>query len=245
VQHRRAAAAGVALLVAGWAGAAIGSAAGASTTASTTTSTTAGGPLTKADYELLKGISSESKVGSVRIVGTIKQGSTTLTFNLLVNGDGEGGGTFVQDGSTIQLKRVGTLLYFDAPTTFWSHHGTKAQAKKYGGKWIEVSALTSQFQSFDQFLNASDLVTAVFSGHTTPLSVSKPVTYEHHKVVIVTDTVVHNGKATTGELYLADQRAALAYKILTKGPKLNDTIVFSHYGKAVSISTPPEPINLS
>jgi len=30
-----------------------------------------------------------------------------------------------------------------------------------------------------------------------------------------------------------------------KGPTENGSIVFSSYGRAVSISTPPEPINLT
>ena len=47
---------------------------------------------------------------------------------------------------------------------------TKSQTKSYGGKWIEVSALDSRFQSFDHFLDAGDLVSAVFQGHTTPLA---------------------------------------------------------------------------
>jgi hypothetical protein len=184
-------------------------------------------------------------VGSVRINGSIKQGKTSITLNLLVNGNGEGGGSFVQDGSTIKLSRVGPLLYFNAPTKFWAKHATAAQTKTYGGKWIEVSALNTQFESFDQFLNAGDLVAAVFAGHTTPLKVSRATKYEGHKVVIVSDTIVSKGKKSTGQIYISDKGAARALKIVDKSPTEDGVIVFSHYGKAVSIVTPPEPINLT
>ena len=134
---------------------------------STTTTTT---NASLADTWLIKAIGAENKLGSVKINGTVVQGKTTIKLSLLVNGDGEGGGTFIQDGSKIQLKRVGPLLYFDAPKSFWLHSSTATEAAKYGGKWIEVSALDSRFESFDQFLDAGDLVTAVFQGHTTPLA---------------------------------------------------------------------------
>jgi hypothetical protein len=128
-----------------------------STKSTTTTTTNA----SVADNWLIKAIGAENKLGSVKINGTVVQGKTTIKLSLLVNGDGEGGGTFIQQGSKIQLKRVGPLLYFDAPKSFWLHSSTATEAAKYGGKWIEVSALDSRFESFDQFLDAGDLVTAV------------------------------------------------------------------------------------
>ena len=103
----------------------------------------------------------------MHINGNIVQGKTSIVLSLLVNGDGEGGGSFTQEGSRIQLKRVGPLLYFNAPKKYWASHANAAQTKAYGGKWIEVSALDARFQSFDQFLNAGDLAAAVFQGYTT------------------------------------------------------------------------------
>jgi hypothetical protein len=198
-----------------------------------------------ADLWLLKAIGSETKIGSVRIQGSITQGSHTISLSLLVNGNGDGGGTFVQSGSVIKLKRVGPLLYFNAPKKFWASHATKAETKSYGGKWIDVSATDTRFKSFDQFLNAGDLVTAVFEGHPTPLTVSAPTTYKGHPVVIVSDTFGTTGKTTTSSLYVASTGKPVVYRIVDKSPSEKGSIVFSRYGKPVSISTPPEPINLS
>ena len=131
-------------------------------------------PGTPTDAWLKKATAAEAKVGSVHINGNIVQGKTGIVLSLLVNGDGEGGGSFTQAGSRIQLKRVGPLLYFNAPKKYWASHANAAQTKAYGGKWIEVNALDARFQSFDQFLNAGDLTAAVFQGYTRPLAVSKP-----------------------------------------------------------------------
>jgi lipocalin len=241
---------GAALILGVWTTASSASLAKSHTTTTTTTTTVppSNTPVTTvsaADTWLLRAIGAEDKVGSVRIMGSIKQGKTKISLNLLVNDDGEGGGTFVQDGSKIQLKRVGPLLYFNAPTKFWAAHATKSQTSSYGGKWIEVSALDSRFQSFDQFLDASDLVTAVFQGHTNPLTLSRPTTYQGHKVVIVGDSVTVKGKKDSGEMYVATTGPAIVYKIIDMSTNEDGVITFSHYGKAVSITVPPEPINLS
>jgi hypothetical protein len=215
------------------------------TSTTVTSSTTPTTTVSPADTWLIRAIGAEAKLGSVRINGTIDQGKTAITLSLRVNGDGEGGGTFVQQGSKIQLKRVGTLLYFNAPSKFWSAHSSKAQTKEYGGKWIEVSALDSRFQSFDQFLNAGDLVAAVFQGHTTPLTLSKETTLEGHKVFIVGDTVKVKGKKSSGEMYILATGRPYVLRIVDKGPAESGTINFTDYGRAVSIVIPPEPINLS
>jgi hypothetical protein len=214
----------------------------------TTTTTTAPATTTtvsQADTWLLKAIGAEAQLGSVRILGNVQQSTGDIILSLDVNGDGEGGGTFKQQGSTIQLRRIGTLLYFNAPAKFWAAHATAAQTKQYGGKWIEVSALDARFTSFDQFLNAGDLVAAVFQGHTTPLTVSRPTTYEGHKVVIVSDTVTIKGKKSSGKMYIQTKGQPYVLKIVDRGPTENSTIYFSNYSHAKSISAPPEPINLS
>jgi hypothetical protein len=215
-----------------------------STTTTTAAATTTTAAVSAADTWLIRAIGAEQKIGSVHITGDINQKPTKIKLSLTVNGDGEGGGTIVQDGSTIQLKLAGTLIYFKAPTKFWNGRSTKAEAKAYGGKWIEVSALNTEFESFDQFFNAADLVQALFQGHTTPLTLSKPTTLDGHKVVIVSDTVVAKGKRSTGHLWIADTGKPIVYKIEDSTPtEAATTITFSHYGKAVSITIPPEPIN--
>ncbi len=221
----------------------------------TTTTTTAKPPTTStslppgtspADRWVLKAITAEQRFGSVHISGKITQGKSTILLDLLVNGDGEGGGEFEQQGTLIKIERVGPLLYFNAPTKFWASHATAAQTKEFGGKWIEFSAVDARFTSFDQFLDAADLVTAVFQGHTAPLTLSRrPTTYAGHKVVIVKDTVVSKGKTSTGLMYIAAKGPAYVYKIVNDTPGEVSTVVFDHYGKGVTLTVPPNAINLS
>jgi hypothetical protein len=238
-------------------GASSGAATTTTTTSASTTTTAAGAatpattpstivaPSTPTDAWLRKAVAAETKVGSVHIHGHIAQGKTGIVLSLLVNGDGEGGGSFTQEGSTIQLKRVGTSLYFNAPTKYWASHANATQTKAYGGKWIVVSALDSRFQSFDQFLNAGDLAAAVFQGYTKPLTVSKPTTLNGHKVVVVSDTATAKGKRSSVQMYIAATGRPYVLKIVDQGPSQTTTLVFSSYGKPVAITTPPEPIDLT
>jgi hypothetical protein len=210
-----------------------------------TTPVTVVAPNTPTDAWLKKAIAAETKVGSVHINGNIVQGKTGIVLSLVVNGDGEGGGSFTQEGNRIQLKRVGPLLYFNAPKKYWASHANAAQTKAYGGKWIEVNALDARFQSFDQFLNAGDLAAAVFQGYTRPLTVSKPTTLNGHKVVIVSDTATAKGKKSSVQMYIAASGTPYVLKIIDRGATQTTTLNFTAYGKPVSISTPPEPINLT
>ncbi len=216
-----------------------------STTAKPATTTTTKPPGSSADRWVLKAITAEQHFGSVHISGKITQGKSTIVLDLLVNGDGEGGGEFEQQGAVIKIERVGPLLYFNAPTKFWASHATAAQTKEFGGKWIEFSAVDARFTSFDQFLDAADLVTAAFQGHTAPLTVSRPTTYAGHRVVIVKDTVVSKGKKSTGLMYIAAKGPAYVYKIVNHTPGDVSTVVFDHYGKGVTLTVPPNAINLT
>ena len=222
-----------------------GTAAARSTTTSAPSTTSTSIPPSRADTWLVKAIGAEQKVGSVRIDGKITQGKSVILLDLLVNGDGEGGGVFVQSGSIIRIERVGPLLYFNAPKKFWASHATAAQTNQYGGKWLEFSALDARFVSFDQFLSASDLVSAAFQGHPTPLGLGRATTFAGHKVVVVKDTVTTNGKKSTGLMYIAAKGRPVVYKIVNDTPGEVGTLVFSHYGRALPLTVPPDAINLS
>jgi hypothetical protein len=192
-----------------------------------------------------KAFDAEENLGSVHIEGKVTKGKSVTVLDLLVNGDGEGGGVFVQQGNVIKIERVGVMLYLDAPKRFWSTHASVAETNPYGGKWIELSALDSSFVSFDQFLDAADLVDAVFGGYTAPLTLRKPTGFGGHKVVVVKDTLGSTDKRSTGLMYIGTTSPHYVYKIVDDTPDQRSTLVFNNYGKAVPLTVPPEPIKIS
>jgi hypothetical protein len=215
------------------------------TTTAPKATTTTTKPLSKADQWLTKALKTEISVGSVHIDGSVKQGKKTIGFHLVVNGNGDGGGTFTQQGNTVHILRLGPLLYFKAPMAFWTKNAPPQQAQTYGGRWIELSSLDVRFQSFDQFLDAADLVAAVFQGHPRPLTVGKPTSYNGHQVVVVKEVARKNGKTSTGTMYIGASGKAYVYRILNDTPGDVSNLVFSNYGKAIPVTVPPNAINLT
>jgi hypothetical protein len=237
-----------------------GSVAGAQSPATTTTTTTTGsgaivpGRLSPAapgaqnsaaTTWVLKTIAAEKQMGSVHLDGAIKQGKAIISLHLTLDGDGDGTGQFTQAGNPIKLSRTGQLLYFNAPKKFWASHATTAQANEYGGKWLELSALDSSLASFDQFLNVSDLVAATFMGHATPLTVSLPTTFDHHKVVVVKEVATTSGRTVTSTMDIASTGQPYAYRIAISAPGDVSTLVFSKYSKAVKVTAPAHALNLT
>jgi hypothetical protein len=194
---------------------------------------------------VLRAIAAEKLMGSVHLDGTIKQGKSLVSLHLVLNGDGDGAGQFTQAGYPIKLSRTGQLLYFNASEKFWASHASKALAARYGGKWLEFSALDSSLASFDRFLNASDLVAATFTGHQTPLTLSQPTTFDHHKVVVVKDVSTTGGHTVTSTMDIASTGQPYVYRIADRSPTEVSTLVLSKYGKAVKVSAPAHALNLT
>ncbi len=63
--------------------------------------------------------------------------------------------------------------------------------------------------------------------------------------MIVKDTVTTNGKKSTGLMYIAAKGPALVYKIVDDTPGDVSTVVFQHYGPGVTLTVPPNAINLT
>jgi hypothetical protein len=66
-----------------------------------------------------------------------------------------------------------------------------------------------------------------------------------HKVVLVSESLTTNGKKSSGQMWIEADGPPRALKIISKGPGQTTTIIFSHFGKPVAISIPPEAINLT
>ncbi len=63
--------------------------------------------------------------------------------------------------------------------------------------------------------------------------------------MIIKDTVHSNGRKSTGLMYVAAEGQPYVYGIVDDTPGQVGTLVFSHYGRAVPLTVPPDAVNLT
>ena len=137
------------------------------------------------------------------------------------NGDGEGGGAFIQDGSLIQIERVGTApLLQRAQEVLGRATPRRRRPRRTAGKWLEISALDARFISFDQFLNAADLVVRRLPGpHDTAHRRAKPTTFAGPQGRRSSRTRSRPAaRRRTGLMYIAAKGPPYVYKIVDDTP---------------------------
>ena len=125
------------------------------------------------------------------------------TLDLLVNGDGEGGGKFIQHGNIIKIERVGPLLYFNAPKKFWATQPRRRRPRPTAasGSSSRRSTRASSPSTSSSMRPTSSPPPSRATRHRSPWA--SPTTFDGHKVVIVKDTVTNGGKRSTGLMYIA------------------------------------------
>ena len=64
-------------------------------------------------------------------------------------------------------------------------------------------------------------------------------------MLIISDTIKVKGKTTEGQMYVVTTGSPVVLRIVDKSPTQNGILNFSDYTKPVSITIPPEPINLT
>ena len=200
-----------------------------------------------ADTWLLKAIGAEAKIGSVRIDGKIQQNKTVIYLDLVVNGDGEGGGTFIQNGFNIELERVGPAPLLQRTEEVLAEDRHRPRRPTPTGASGSRSRLWTPASSPS---TSSSTLTTSCSPHSRatrhPSRWGSPRRIQGHKVVIVKETVVSQRQARRPATCTSRSTGKpIVYKIVNDSPSNKSTIVFSHYGKAVPLTVPPNAINLT
>lgn len=184
----------------------------------------------------------EASVTSVHMVGTVAEDRQVVSFILDLGGSDNGAGTFTEDGETIQIVKLGSVLYFSAPASFWVKASGTAAADTYGNRWIELQASDPNYQSFAQFMNPGSLVAQLFTGNTGPLKKGKEKKVGRVKVIpVMTSTTRHRVPIST--MYVAASGRPYVVKLVADGSSESGTISFTHYGESFSVVPPPDPIN--
>ncbi len=191
-----------------------------------------------ADQIVAKSKEAAKAAKSAKVVGEIRQGTSTTKLDVTMTSGKGGFGTIEQGGARIDLVLTGQDVYLkpdDKALAQFSGGNTEA-AKLLAGKWIKAPASDPRFGALAQILNLPEFVDQV-------LSPEGKVTKADGKDVDGTRTVAlttGSGSDGGGTLYIADEGPP--YPLLLEPAASSDDkgqIRFSEWDRDVTVEAPP------
>jgi hypothetical protein len=173
---------------------------------------------------------------SVHVAGAITEGSPlTLDLHLLA---GKGGrGRITQNGVSFELITLGGTVYIKGSPAFYRRIGGAAAAQLFQGKWLKAPASAGEFASITSLTDLRKLMDTTLASHGS-LTKGAATSVNSQKAITVTDT------SKGGVLYVATTGKPFPVQISKSGAS-GGRITFDRWNQAVSLSPPPNAINIS
>lgn len=174
---------------------------------------------------------------SVHVSGAIRSGAAPVTIDLDLAAGKGARGEISENGASFKLILVGGTAYISGSKAFYRSLGGAAAAQLLDGKWLKASATSGEFASFNSLGNMRQLIDTTLAAHGT-LTKGATSTINGQQAIAITDT------NKTGTLYVAT--TGKPYPIaITKGGSENGKITFSNWNQPVTITAPPNSVDLS
>jgi len=178
-----------------------------------------------------------TRAATVHISGSIINENKPISLDMeLVAGKGAKG-HIALEGLGIDVVAVEHAFYLNGSAAFYRHIAGTAAAQLLQGKWLKAPANGGNFASLAQLTDLGKLIDSTLSSHGT-LSRAGTTTINGQSAVGVTDT------SKGGTLYVAATGTPYPLEI-TKGGKSAGRIVFDKWNQPVTLTPPPNPININ
>jgi hypothetical protein len=189
-------------------------------------------------------ITATKSAHSVRVAGSIDEGSQKISLNVSATTSGVGQGTVGIGTGTVQVRLVGGTIYFMGNAAFWTQQSGASASKLFAGKWVDTAATTTSGKSLAEFLDSADLMKQLFSSN---LNGSRFANAGRAKVggrpaVVISGADKKN--KTSGRLYIAARGKPYILKLTIGGKSGTGGLTFSHYNQPVSPVAPSGAIDL-
>ena len=174
---------------------------------------------------------------SVHVSGSVTSNGSPVSLDLsLASGKGATG-QISQNGSTFKIVIDGGTAYISGSDAFYRKLGGSAAAQLLAGKWLKISTSTPEFASFGSLTNMRKLLDTVLVGHGT-LQKGSTTTVGGQQAIAVADST------RGGTLYVATNGKPYPLQISKTGSEAG-TIAFGSWDQPVTITPPPNSVNLS
>jgi hypothetical protein len=174
---------------------------------------------------------------TVHISGSIINENKPISLDMeLVAGKGAKG-HIALEGLGIDVVAVEHAFYLDGSAAFYRHVAGAAAAQLLQGKWLKAPASGGSFASLAQLTDLTKLVDSTLASHGA-LKSAGTTTVGGQQAVGVTDTT------KGGTLYVAATGTPYPLEI-SKGGTSAGRIVFNRWNQPVTLTPPPNPININ
>jgi hypothetical protein len=193
------------------------------------------------DQIVAAAMSAVSGVKSVHVSGSLVSSGTPITLNLtLVAGKG-GSGQMSLSGASFRIIALNQTVYINGSDAFWHRVAGNAAtgnaaAQLFHGKWLKAPA-NGQLASVGSLTDVQTLFNRLLSNHGT-LAKGGTTTVAGQQVVAVNDTT------QGGTLYVATTGKPYPVQISKTGSQ-GGRVVFDRYNEPVSLSAPPNSVDIS
>jgi hypothetical protein len=174
---------------------------------------------------------------SVHVSGTVISEGSPLSLDLQLLAGKGGRGRITQKGLSFELIALGGTVYILGSPAFYRHIGGPAAAQLFQGKWLKAPASSGNFASITSLTDLRKLMDATLANHGT-LATGGTTTVGGQKAVVVNDL------SKGGVLDVASTGQPFPLQISKSGGG-GGVITFDRWNQAVSISPPPNAINIT
>jgi hypothetical protein len=201
-------------------------------------STSGNGVASKTPAEIVAGAKIlADAANSVHVYGSLQSGGSPTSFDLYLLTSKGGRGQLSADGRSFEVIQIHGNVYIKGSPAFYSHIAGPSAAQLLQGRWLQAPAGTGSLASIASLTNLAKLVDTTLPAHGT-LSKGAATTVAGQKVIAVTDT------STGGTLYVATTGPPYPVEI-TMGGAGGGSISFSGWNQPLSITKPPNPIDIT
>ena len=189
-------------------------------------------------------ISATESASSVKISGSITQGSQTISLNVSAGTGGTGQGTIGIGTGTATVRLVGGIVYFMGDNHFWTQQESASAAQLFAGKWVKTAATTSSGKSLAEFLNSQSFMKQLFATNLTKsaFKAAGSATVGGESAIVISG---HDAKSTSnGNLFVAKSGKPYILRISIGGTGGTGSLTFSNYNKKIAPVVPAGAIDL-
>ena len=211
-----------------------GSAAPAATSASASASAAGGVAGLPATEILARAKTAFNQASSVHVTGRGASGSSTFSVDMRYGADGKAVGTFDNSGETVEIRRVGQVIYVKASPAFWTAAAGAKAASLFGGKFVKAPLADKRLASV---VSLTDKASFIDSALATSAGVTKGAATTVNGTPAIGLTIKTSAGGST--LYVATTGQPVPVEAAPQaGGTDSGKIDFLDYGAAVDVPVP-------